>query len=132
MNGEKLSELLRIKNITEAQAGKVLFPQNAYPQPALKRVIKGEAQLDAGQMLALSRLTGVSISDLYGESPLVMNSHKAGQLSFFIHGYQATLDLREWTTTIAPIGGGNEHHIIHGSDIGLSDYLTKIKNLITK
>jgi len=80
-----------------------LFPTAKFPIPALKRILSGEAQLDANQIARLSHYTGLTLDQIFG-APAKWKGAKQlseGKLNLESGEYRAELDLKTWLVKIS-------------------------------
>lgn len=69
-----LTDLVENSNYKPEEIAKELFPDNLHPFLAYKRVARGDAVLDADQIVRLSDLLGVSIESLFSAGPWKMKT----------------------------------------------------------
>lgn len=127
MKRHQLSELINEKGLEEKKVAHALFPKNKYPTRALAYVLEGNSSLTYEQMCILGAMTNVKVPRLFE-----IHSNQKSAIRIYIDGHVAELDTANWTTSVSPIAGGNEQHILHSHDVKLSEYLGQISKLITK
>ena len=132
MSNINLEEIIKNSGIDEKFISEQLFPGNAYPGLALKRVKKGEALLDSTQIVKLSELTGISIENLFEKGGWKTSSNKNGLLIFENGDFRAELDRTDWTTKIYHKGSLFEDMLLHDKSTPLSTFLEKIEEIISK
>lgn len=111
----------------------LLFPDNKYPVPALKRVIIGEMNLDSDQLHKLASLAGVTVSELYNNDWEFIRGETNTITFIAANGsYRAILDLNTWVTRIFDTESLFHESIIHGGAISLGEYLNKLDSIIKK
>ena len=108
-----------------------LFPGNKYPKLALKRVLAGEAVLDANQISKLSLMTGLSIDQLYSENGWKSTS-KSGVIIFQNGDYKAELSTKTWVTKIFHKGSLFHESVITPGATPVSEYIKKLDSIIDK
>ena len=106
-----------------------MFPTNVHPRLALNRVIRGEAFLDERQISKLAKLSGLSISELFGEVEWKAMSKK-GTLLFMSKDFKAELDTETWVTKIFHKDSFFHEEVIHSGFVPLSEYIAKLNALI--
>ena len=60
-----INEVIEHYKLNTEDLSKVLFPNVKYPKQAFDRVLKGETNLDIGQIEKLASYIGVLVSDLF-------------------------------------------------------------------
>jgi hypothetical protein len=113
-----------------SEVAEQIFPDNVHPRLALNRVAKGEAFLYEPQIRKLAELTGLTVSELFGESK--WKSVRKGETICFMSGdYKAELNTQDWTTKVFHKNSLFHEEILHARFIPLSAYLQQIEKLIT-
>ena len=109
-----------------------LFPGNAYPVPALKRVLEGEALLNTDQISKLSFMTGIPIEHLFTGEKWKSVPNKNFNLFVLENGeFKATLDRETWVTKIYHKNSiFHEAVIMDGNAVPMSVYLSELDKLI--
>ena len=109
-----------------------LFPGNAYPVPALKRVLEGEALLNTDQISKLSHLTGIPIYDLFtGEKWKGVASKDAEVMTLENGDFKASLNRKTWVTKLYHKNSiFHESGIMDGDLVRMSVYLSELDKLI--
>ena len=129
MRSIDLSKLMKLYNFDKKQIARELFPDTKYPVLALKRILNGEALLDAEQISRLASLTGGSIEDLYTG----WQSRAVAEVNVFIKGeYRAELDTSTWKTKIYHKNSMFHEELLHTKMIPLSQYLDYLDKEILK
>ena len=96
MSTINLEEIIKNSQVNEKFLSEQLFPGNAYPMLALKRVKKGEANLDSSQIVKLSELTGINIENLFEKEGWKSYSNPSGLLVFENGDFRAELNRTDW------------------------------------
>lgn len=60
-----LSAIIKQYKLTDSEVATVLFPDNSYPNQALRRVLTENLDLSTGQVSALAAYLGVPVYELY-------------------------------------------------------------------
>lgn len=126
-----LNKIIEESELDAVKVAEHLFPTNKYPRHALKRVLNGDANLDADQISRLSGLTGRSIASLYsgGGWKGVVKKDK----HIFTHGeYRAELNTETWVTEIFHNESLFHDSVIHTGAVSLSEYLAELDRLIAE
>lgn len=126
-----LKEIIEKQNLVVKEVAKELFPTNKYPKLALDRVLSGKAFLDTNQVSKLSMMTGISIEKLYSGGQWKASATD-DKLKFTSENYTAELNTETWITKIYHKDSLFHEAIIHNGNIALSEYLTKLTNIINK
>ena len=109
-----------------------LFPENAYPMPALKRVIEGEALLNTDQISKLSHLTGIPIYDLFTGEKWKGVAPKDAEVMTLENGeFKASLNRKTWVTKLYHKNSiFHESVIMDGDSVPMSVYLSELDKII--
>jgi hypothetical protein len=107
-----------------------LFPLNKYPMAAMQRILSGEAELDANQLLSLSSLTGKNIDQLF-ETNWKAES-KSGLHIFTREDYKAVLDINKNVTRVLHKDSAFYDSIIHKDSVSVREYLVSIDEIINQ
>ena len=126
-----LKEIIEKQNLVVKEIAKQLFPNNKYPKLALDRVLSGKAFLDTNQVSKLSMMTGISVEELYSGGCWKASTSK-DKLKFTSGNFTAELDTETWITKIYHKDSLFHEAVIHNGSIALSEYLTKLTNIINK
>lgn len=113
-----------------AEAAEQIFPDNVHPRLALNRVVKGEAFLNERQIRKLAALTGSTVAELFGES-VWKSTRKHDTLVFTSKDFKAELNVATWETKIFHNETLFHDSVIHSGFIPLSEYISKLNELIT-
>lgn len=132
MQAINLKQIVKQHDLDKNELATQLFPGNKFPRVALKRVLSGDAELNASQISKLALLVGVEISDLFltGSQGWKKTSTK-GVITLSTGEYKAELDTTTWITRVFCNDSLFHESIIHSGTTPLSEYLNKI-NLIIK
>lgn len=106
-----------------------LFPANAHPEKALRRVMSSDAVLDANQICVLSSLTGIPINELFegGE----WRGRTQNNLHIFKNGeFEAELNIDTWVTKIYKNGSLYNELVLASKTCTLSEYINKLNQII--
>lgn len=107
---------------------KCLFPENKFPTQALTRHLGLKLSLNEDQILALSKFTGLPVSELFESD---WKSHnKDGVFTFNKDGFKAELDTNTWITRLTFEGARVHEELIVSKSVLLSEYLGKLDLLI--
>lgn len=91
-----INEILKRTGLKSTFLAKELFPGNNYSSSALARISKGEANLDSEQIVRLSEVTGIAISDLFSGNYERWGMHSKDRTCYFSKGsYRAEYDMQK-------------------------------------
>jgi hypothetical protein len=107
-----------------------LFPDNVHPYNALNRVSNGDGFLNEPQIRKLAELTGLTAAELMGESEW-KGTRKGDTILFKSGDFKAELCTKDWVTKLFHNGSLFHEEIIHSGFIPLSQYVSKLNELIT-
>lgn len=124
----ELAKIIALCKLEEKELAEILFPQNKYPAAALQRIIQRESLLDSEQVLRLSKFTGLSLEELYGESWTAITK---GKKVYFTKGdFKAELDTETWVTKLYNKEALFFDKVISSGVVSLKEYFNKIDNII--
>jgi transcriptional regulator with XRE-family HTH domain len=125
----ELDRIITKAGLSQEEAADMLFPSIKHPKLALRRVLKGEGNLDSEQLSRLASALGCSVSELYSGGDWSSESTK--KLHVFKNGdYRAELDPETWKTTIYHNDSLFFEDVIHSGMIPLSQYLKELDLII--
>lgn len=132
MQAINLEAIVKKYDLDKKELAAQLFPGNKFPRVAFKRVLLGEAELNASQISKLALWVGVEISDLFlTGSQGWKKTSTMGVITLSNGLYKAELDTTAWITRVFHNDSLFHESIIHSGTTPLSEYLNKI-NLIIK
>jgi hypothetical protein len=131
MNNINIPLVLEAVGLQSDDVADSLFPSHKYPKMALKRVVDGKSNLDAVQIATLSKLTGLSVSQLYDDISWDHIKNDDPNLVVLKSGdFTAVLDLTKSITFVSHKGTSFCESVIHEKFIPLSAYISNLNNLI--
>lgn len=97
-----LDKVINMHELDRKEVAKKLFPDNIHQMPAMERILRGESELTASQLVTLSTLIGCEISDLFSLKPhgWRMLSLENGTIRFTLDSYVAIFNTRTFVTNI--------------------------------
>jgi len=126
-----LANIAQQYELDEKELAMQLFPENKFPGPALKRVLLGEAELNASQISKLALWVGVDISDLFLTGLQGWKkTFKKGLIYLSSDSYKVELDTTTWITKVLHNDSLFHESIIHSGTTLLSEYINKINLII--
>lgn len=131
MNSFNINNVIEHYGLNAEEIAKLLFPNVKYPELALKRVLKGEANLDTAQLCQLANHIGVPVSSLI----TLPDSDWRGQADdgdlIFVKGeFKVKLNYKGTFLTIYKSDKVVDQVIIGPSTITLSDFIEYLDILI--
>lgn len=135
MQSIDLNTIMQEREISKSRLAKLLFPNNSYPELALKRILKGYALLDADQISKLALYLDVSIGYLYNGRDWTSKPITAeGTLSFCNGDYRAELKKTRagWHTRLFHKKSLFHEEVINSDTVKLKEYLHNLNLLIKK
>lgn len=115
--------------IDETEMASILFPKVKYPKMALKRILSGEAVLDADQISRLALFLDTSIDKLFSNWKA---SYKKGSHKFTMGVYTAELDSATWVTKLFKSDALIHETILSNAAITLSEYIELLNKVVLK
>lgn len=125
-----LKNIIAEIDMPDVEIAKRLFPGNRYPKMALTRLMRGESELSASQLLTLSHMTGKDMNELFnlGQS---WKTAKNGRLFKFSHqDFTAELDPETWVTKIFHAGTLFHETVISSGATPLSEFFKTLNRII--
>lgn len=93
-----LKKILEDSEVMAAEAARVLFPNNTYPDMAIRRVLTGESELNASQIISLSKLLNCEPGDLFKSN---WRAKMKGKMQVYTNsGYTAIFDPETFNTEV--------------------------------
>lgn len=129
-----LQKIIEDNGLDEQEVAILLFPTNAYPKLALKRLTSGAAVMDANQISRLASFSGLTISQLYGIQgwDYTVEDTETGIFTLIAENYTAKLDTSTWKTKIFDNDSLFHDEVIHSESAPLSEYISKLNTIISK
>jgi len=129
-----LKRILKTANLKPSFVGAHLFPNSAYPDNAIRRIIRGEMLLNSEQIAKLSDLLNVPIGLLFDEAEWKMGveAERKNIIHFRAYDYYAELDTSTMKTTVSRSGMLFFETLTHERGVTLTDYLSQLTDLIIK
>lgn len=116
------------------ELGEQLFPGAKFPAMALKRILKQEAVLNADQIVRLSSISGLTISQLF-DFPNDWKEVQVGDIdnefTLATEEFTAKLNLITWRTKIEYKGSLICEEILCSKVVPLSEYIKFLNNQVT-
>lgn len=106
-----------------------LFPGNKHPELSLRRVLKGEAALDAEQISKIAQLTGLTFDELYA-GRVWRTSATDTSITFESDDYKAVLDTDTFIAKIYRKDSLIHEEAILRQGIPLKDFLNFVNEII--
>ncbi len=128
----KLEEIIKTFSLDKKDLAEKLFPDNKYPELALKRVIRDDLYLNADQLETLSSITKQTVSDLINANAWKAKTSKEGVHTFEKENYTAELDSMTMITSIYCKSRRVHEELISAKGITLSDYFELLNNAVKK
>lgn len=129
-NTVNLEALIEGSGLSRHEIACRLFPNNKYPEASLTRVLKGESFLDTSQIVTLSKMLDISISDIFSGS---WNGKIENGLHILTTGeYKAILDIEKKQTRLFHKDTLVYETLLHSTTIPLNKYLAMLNEQIEK
>ncbi len=126
-----LTTFLDTVKLDKKEIAQLLFPSVEYPDHALGRVLRGEQELNATQLLRLSQFVGCSADDLLNCSNWKRIAGKSDETVVVRSGkWTARLFMDEGVTRVYKNGVLYKEEVLHAKAITLSDYFAVLNNVI--
>lgn len=122
-----LEKLIESAGVSRAEIAELIFPQNKHKDKAIKRVISGESELTASQVVKLSTYFGLNVSDMF-EGIWQHARATNGMLTLVKGDFKAQLDPKTMTSKLYKKGIYKDT-IIHSSSVTLSKYVEELNKL---
>ena len=129
-NSVNLEALIEDSGLSRQEIACRLFPNNKYPEAALTRVLKGESFLDSLQIIKLSEMLDMSVSEIFHRT---WEGKMENGLHILTRGdYKAILHVDKKQTRLFHKDTLMFETILHSTSIPLSEYLALLNEQIEK
>jgi len=125
-----VKKLIQDRDLDIKIIAKELFPENAYPQMAFKRILKGEATLSVPQIKRLAALAGMDPSKALSGN--WTKRSKGTKFTITSGDYRAELDMKSWITRLFHGKSMFHEELLTRPFIPLSEYIAQVEDRITK
>lgn len=128
--------MLDVKGIVQAygldqnKVAEELFPGNKYAVSALKRVMRGDAELSASQLKRLSEMAGVDVNSLYDITGKWRARSKDGVVTLLSADYRVEVDLRTWASRIFKANVLVSEDVLSNQMVSVREFINQIENQI--
>lgn len=122
-------EVIERYKLNTEDLSKVLFPNVKYPRQAFDRVLKGETDLDIGQIEKLASHIGVLVSDLFSVNTW-KGSSEDGHLILLKGDYKVKLNYKGIFLSIYKNNELLEQKISNVPDMTMEKFINYIDNII--
>ena len=96
-----VAKILEKSGLDQKEVAAILFPNNLHAVRSIQRVMHGKAELNADQVKALSRISGIPIEEMYhGTGRWYQRGNLNGQLELRRDDVRVIIDPASWITTI--------------------------------
>lgn len=120
-----LKKILKNAGLSEKEVARELFPLNNHPVQAFSRILNGTSKLDTDQVIKLSALSGMSISEMFGEAKTM--DYTKGTHRIVTDMFTAELDFNNSRTRVYVGGSLRTELLLHTPSITLSEYILAIE-----
>lgn len=124
-----LDRLIKENKLDVKQVAKVLFPENTYPELAVKRVIENKSLLNSAQLKRLSVFLNMPIKNFYNEG-WDTDTAKNKKYTFTKDNYTVILDLKTNLTVIYDDSSEFFKEVLFTDAVPLSVYFKRINGII--
>lgn len=135
MNVIDIEALASRFNLDHKELAIELFPGIKYPELALRRVFKKEAELNASQICKLAALLKIGVADVFNERAWEFEKKTSTHSNILVlssNDYRAEIDTDSWLVNIYKNGSlFHESFIIH-KFIKISEFVEVLNSIITK
>jgi hypothetical protein len=129
-----VQSFMDVHELDPQEVAKELFPTNAYPVMALKRILTGEALLDSDQIQKLAHLAGVGVEKVFnkGWSRSTDRSENGPKYILTSGSWRAEIDRMSWVTRLFHNDRPVVEEIISKPTVGLVEYINDLELAITR
>lgn len=127
-----LSQVIEVFGLKVEDLARALYPTVKYPQQALSRVLKGEAELDALQIELLAQYAGVLVTDLYNVGASWKRSSEDGHFTFKKGEYKAVLSYKNVFVSVYKNGDLIFQEIANIPSMKIPEFINFLDNIIKK
>lgn len=126
-----LNKIIKEQELVPWILSRQLWPTNAFPMQALKRVTEGTAQLEEEQIAKLAHITGLSIDELFQAAPWKITNSGENLLHFERDNWKASFDLESNAIKVYDKETLYCETLLVSKAIPLNEFLTILDNLVT-
>ena len=125
-----LKQIIRDNRLDRQRIGELLFPKLLHPNKKLQQLFAGNGELNASQLLTLSRFLGVSVDQLYTEDGFQVIRNQ-GDISIVNSDLEARYSIDKSTITITR-GKQVEEFLAPGGFTSVPDFIKFVEFLTQK
>lgn len=129
-----LQSFIEAHNLDPAATARELFPDNAYPVMAMKRILQGEALLDSGQIARLAAFARVPVSKVFNNGWSIRSEGGPEKTTYTLESdeFRAEIDRSSWVTTLYHKGKAVHEEVISSPTVTISEFLRSLETVIAK
>ena len=129
-----LQSFIDAHNLDPQRTASELFPTNAYPVMAMKRVLQGEALLDSDQIQRLAAFAGTTVSKVFNNGWSMSTDFISSSPKYVLESdaWRAEIDRASWVTTLYHKGNVVTERVISSPSVGLSEFIGMLELIIAK
>lgn len=129
-----LKSFMDAHKLDPAKTARELFPGNAYPVMAMKRILDGEALMDTDQVERLAAFAGVPVSKVFNNGWSFAADWGEDRKVYTLEsdGWRAEIDRATWVTTLYHNGKAVHEEVICSPTVTLSEMLSALELVIAK
>lgn len=126
-----LKKIINANFLDQQILAKELFPENKFPNAALKRILDGKAFLDTNQLQTLAKILRINVQQLFADSDWWHKEMNNEKIIFKKNNFRVELFLNNLTTVIYKNDKIiSSEVIIPDNNIKLSEYLNLVDKTI--
>lgn len=129
-----LKSFIEAHDLDPNETARELFPGNAYPVMAMKRILQGHALLDTDQVSRLAAFAGVPVSKVFNNGWSVSTEGTPDTPKYILEteDWRAEIDRTTWMTTLFHKGSPVQTKMISSPTVKLSELVSALDMEIIK
>lgn len=122
--------VIKSYGLDENGVAEELFPGNKYAKSALRRVMRGDAELNASQLKRLSELAGIEVGELYNINGRWSARSSHGVVTLISRDYRVELDLKTWVSKIFKNDNLLAEEVLSNQMVSVKEFINQIENKV--
>lgn len=124
-----IRNVIKSKGVSQKAVAELLFPDNKFPENALRRFFRGKTKLSAEQAKRLADYIGITVDDLYSENGWRVTSDK-NKHTFIKEDFRAEIDLETGIAKVYHSDTPVAEKMLVKSVISLKEFIESIDEII--
>jgi len=129
-----LTSFISAHKLDSTEVAKELFPTNAYPVMALRRIISGSALLDSDQITRLAAMANTTVEKVFNNGWSVATDFICPTPKYILTSgdWRAEIDRATWVTKLFCKDKAVSEKLISSPTVTLSEFINALELVIAK